>query len=369
MTDSRNQTYVRYEYKTMLFQRVMQIAAGYEDANNFCLSIPVCNTFVFFNYSMKKNFFIKLPVGILLVVALACGPSYESKDAYVATNSPCIDARFYENLANRQLQLECDSTLALLYYEKAFALCKSYDPQIWLNAAELAFNKKDTLLALQFLRQSALLGNTYWHPHGNLLIYLNQDSLELHTYAAISDAANAKFSKNYHFFDSILNVDQKIRKAEKGKSYYDDMYKVDTAINKVLISYIQENGFPKSSVVSYERLHHFFTIVIRHQMRGGDDITNKEDFELANKAMLQAIKVGELDPYTYALLYDERSWSLDSTTYYGVFKESMPDVKVKVEGIDERLQAIGLPPIYLYAAYWGQHEAGFDWYKESFLKQ
>lgn len=34
ITDSRNQSYVRHEYETMLFQRVMQIAAGYEDAND-----------------------------------------------------------------------------------------------------------------------------------------------------------------------------------------------------------------------------------------------------------------------------------------------------------------------------------------------
>jgi hypothetical protein len=304
---------------------------------------------------------------LFFIQLTACDITRDSPQDLHEANSDCIDARYFEYLAHRQLQLDCDSNLALLYYEKAFSLCKSYDPQIWLNAAELTFNKKDTFTALKFLKQAALVGNTFWYPYGNLLEFVNRDSLFLQIFIAVSDSVNEIFSQKYAFFDSVHKLDQEVRNKEQ--TYSEKVFQVDTAINRVLVNHIRKNGFPKSSELSHERLHHFFIIVFRHQMRDGNGITSNENFEMINKEMLKAIKKGELDPSSYAWLYDERSWSLDSVTYFGELKESMPDVKVYVEGIDDRRRSIGLPPIYLNADYWENHEAGFDWYKDVFLRK
>jgi hypothetical protein len=66
--------------------------------------------------------------------------------------------------------------------------------------------------------------------------------------------------------------------------------------------------------------------------------------------------------------YDKRSWSLDSITYYGELKQALPALEVDVKEIDNRRRVIGLPPIYLYVDYWEDHKAGFEWYREAFLK-
>lgn len=321
----------------------------------------------FFSFrSQSIKFSIMRKISFIIFLALVTSCTQNTIPGQAPKDTSCVDARYYEALAKRQLQLECDSSLALLYLEKAFSLCQSYDPQVWFYAAEISFDKGDTNRAFDYLYEASLRGNGYWYPYGNLLIYVNQDSSLLQSFVSISDSVNLMFSKNFAFFDSILKIDQDIRLKENG--YSNEVFKVDTAINRLLVNYIIENGFPKSSELSHERLHHFFTIVFRHQLSGGDEITSNTNFKMINEAMLVAIHAGELEPDVYAWMYDERSWSIDSMTHFGVLKGAIPQVKVNLEGIDDRRRSIGLLPIHFHVSYWEDHEAGFEWYREAFLK-
>jgi tetratricopeptide (TPR) repeat protein len=183
--------------------------------------------------------------------------------------SNCVTARFYENLANRELKYSGNKKLAILYFKKAFEICKSLDPEIWLEAANVTFETGDTITALNMIEEAALLGNKEWRPYDDLLIYINENEGILKHLKTKSDSVMVFYNKNYEFFDSIFKLDQKTRMVEKNKSVYsNEILTTDKNINETLIKYISERGFPKSSELSYEKLHHFFIIVFRHQMSG-----------------------------------------------------------------------------------------------------
>lgn len=297
----------------------------------------------------------------ILVLSLFTIQTVFAKDIKT-TEKNCAQARFYENLALRELKYSSNSNLAILYYKLAISICPSFDPDIWLTFANVSFENGDTIKALDYVYHSARLGNKIWDNSSEFLIYINKNKKLSNLLKQRSDSALKYYDQNFTFYDSIIKLDQQVRSTTIESKNIEKIYEIDKTINKVLIEKIKDKGIPKSSTISYDNLHHFFIIVMRHQLSGGRITTSDEDFDLINMAMLNAIYEGELDPYIYALILDERSYSIESTTYYGVLKESRPEVKVNTEGIDEKLQKIGLLPIYLDAQYWEKHKAGLNWY-------
>ena len=120
LKDERHQSYIDHSYEDMLTQRVLQIAAGYEDAND-------CNTLR--NDNIFKLCSNKLPQD----GALASQPTmsrFENKP------SRSEQYRIAEAFVNQFLQsyteepqyiiLDCDDTNSNIYGEQQLSLCNDY---------------------------------------------------------------------------------------------------------------------------------------------------------------------------------------------------------------------------------------------------